>query len=106
MSPTGFKPLADTGDYPGQEEITKALNVIKPLLASSESYKFIDQFNQRKNDLLDLSDNFHSLEQFYDNQRPVWEKLRSAYNRFKLNCLELEQNKTGRTGIAPDEREP
>jgi len=87
-----FKPLADTGDYPGQEEITEALNVIKPLLASNESYKFIDRFNQCKNDLLDLSDDFHSLEQFYENQRPAWENLRLAYNRFKLNSLELEQN--------------
>ncbi len=87
-----FKPLADTGDYPGQEEITEALNVIKPLLASNESYKFIDRFNQFKNDLLDLSDNFHNLEQFYENQRPAWEKLRLAYNKFKLNSLELEQN--------------
>jgi hypothetical protein len=87
-----FKPLADTGDYPGQDEITDALNVIKPLLTGNESYKFIDRFNQHKEDLLDLGDSFHELEQFYMNQKPAWEKLRSVYNRFKLNSLELEQN--------------
>jgi len=87
-----FKPLADTGDYPGREEIAEALGVIKPLLASDESYKFIDRFNQSKNDLLDLSDEFHNLEQFYQNQKPTWEKLRTAFQKFRLNRLELEGN--------------
>jgi len=87
-----FKPLADTGDYPGKEEIADALSVIKPLLASDESYKFIEKFNQSKNDLLDLSDEFHNLEQFYQNQRPTWEKLRSAFQKFQLNRLELEEH--------------
>jgi len=87
-----FKPLADTGNYPGKEEIEEALAVVKPLLASDESYKFIERFNQHKEDLLDLSDEFHNLEQFYDNQRPTWEKLRSAYQRFQLNSFELERD--------------
>ena len=87
-----FKPLADTGDYPGNEEIAEALGVIRPLMTSDESYKFIDRFNQCKNDLLDLSDEFNNLEQFYENQRPTWEKLRSAFQKFQLNRLELEGN--------------
>jgi hypothetical protein len=87
-----FKPLADTGDYPGREEIADGLAVIKPLLATDESYQFIDRFNQSKDDLLDLSDEFHNLDQFYRNQRPTWEKMRSAYRRFQLNRLELEQD--------------
>ena len=66
--------------------------MIKPLLAGDESYKFIERFNQSKNDLLDLSDEFHNLEQFYQNQRPTWEKLRSAFQKFQLNRLELEGN--------------
>ncbi|MBL6967423.1 MAG: BREX system P-loop protein BrxC [Desulfobacteraceae bacterium] len=87
-----FKPLADTGDYPGREKIAEALGVIRPLLASDESYKFVDRFNQFKNDLLDLSEEFHNLDQFYQNQRPTWEKLRSAYQKFQLNRLELDQD--------------
>ena len=89
---SGFKPLADTGDYPGREELAESLSVIKPLLANDESYKFIEKFNQSKNDLLDLSDEFHNLEQFYETQRPTWEKLRAAYQKFQLNRLELEQD--------------
>jgi len=89
---SSFKPLADTGNYPGKVKIKEALAVIKPLLASDESFKFIDRFNQSKNDLLDLSEGFHNLEQFYQSQRPTWEKLRSAFQKFQLNRLELEQD--------------
>jgi hypothetical protein len=92
MALNGFKPLADTGNYPGQEEISKALVVIKPLLTADESYKFIERFNQRKDDLLDLSEDFHNLEQFYENQKSTWEKLRTAYQHYQLNRLELERN--------------
>jgi len=94
-----FKPLADTGDYPGREEIAESLSVIKPLLANDESYKFIDKFNQSKNDILDLSDEFHNLEQFYETQRPTWEKLRAAYQKFQMNRLELEQDETAASSL-------
>ena len=94
-----FKPLADTGNYPGKEEISEALGVVKPLLSNEESYKFIEKFNQFKNDLLDLSDEFHNLEQFYDNQRPTWEKLRVAYQKFQLNRLELEQDEAAASAL-------
>jgi len=87
-----FKPLADTGNYPGGEEISEALGLIGPLFACDESYKFIERFNERKDDLLDLADSFHNLEQFYENQKPTWEKLRSAHERFQLNRSELEQD--------------
>ncbi|HDR14373.1 MAG TPA: BREX system P-loop protein BrxC, partial [Desulfobacteraceae bacterium] len=87
-----FKPLADTGDYPGKKEIDEALGLIKPLLSLGESYRFIERFNQQKDDLLDLSDEYHNLEQFYENQRPTWEKLRAAHQKFTLNHLELDRD--------------
>lgn len=95
----GFKPLADTGDYPGKEEISEALAVISPLLNSGETFKFIERFNLRKDELLDLSDEFHNLEQFYENQKPTWEKLRSAYRKFQLNRLELERSDQAAPGL-------
>ena len=51
---------------------------------------FIDRFLERRQELLDLSDNFHDLEHFYDNQKTTWDKLRKAYDRFQLNRTELE----------------
>jgi hypothetical protein len=54
--------------------------------------KFIERFNGRKNDLLDLCDNYHDLEHFYEHQKPTWDKLRKSHDRFRLNKMELEQD--------------
>ncbi|MCY2962228.1 MAG: BREX system P-loop protein BrxC, partial [Planctomycetota bacterium] len=88
----GYKSLADTGNYPGRDEITQGLALINPLLGDKESTKFIERFNTLKKDLLDLSDEYHDLEHFYDHQRPTWEKLRKACTSFQLNRLELERD--------------
>jgi len=89
-----YKPLADTANYPGQEEIADGLRAIAKLLAEDDSFKFIERFNTLKPELLDLADNFHDLKHFYDHQKPAWEKLRKAVERFQLNRLELERDPT------------
>ena len=88
----GYKQLADTGNYPGGDEIAHALALISPLLADKESRKFIERFNTLKKDLLDLADQFHDLAHFYDHQKPTWEKLSKAHAGFQLNRLELEKD--------------
>jgi hypothetical protein len=88
----GYKQLADTGNYPGGDEITQGLTLINPLLADKESRKFIERFNTLKKDLLDLADQFHDLEHFHVHQKPTWEKLRKAHATFQLNRLELEKD--------------
>ena len=40
-----YKPLADTGNYPGKEEIADGLTLINKLLADKDSFKFIERFN-------------------------------------------------------------
>lgn len=89
---SGYQPLADTGDYPGKEDIADGIRLISKLLADDDSYTFIERFNALKDDLLDLADQYHDLEHFYEHQRPSWEKLRKSYGRFQLNRLELEQD--------------
>ena len=68
------------------------LTLINTLLADKESRKFIERFNTLKKDLLDLAEQFHDLENFYDHQKPTWEKLRKAHAAFQLNRLELEKD--------------
>ncbi len=89
---TGYKQLAETGNYPGLNEISNGLSVISPLLADKESRKFIERFNLLKNDLLDVADDYHDLEHFYDYQRTAWDKLRKAYQVFQLNRLEIDRD--------------
>lgn len=94
----GYKQLADTGNYPGGDEITQGLALIGPLLADKESRKFIERFNTLKKDLLDLEENYKDLRHFYEQQQPTWEKLRKAHTAFQLNRLDLE--KDGQAGPA------
>lgn len=91
---TQYKTLADTGDYPGSQEIAGALGVIAKLLAEKESFGLIGKFLDRETELLDLSDDVHELGNFYDAQRPTWEKLRKANARFQLNRTWLDKDGT------------
>ena len=65
---------------------------VKKLLACNGSYKFIEQFNSQKADLLDLADAYGDLEHFYEHQRATWEKLRKAFEQFGPNRLELRKD--------------
>jgi hypothetical protein len=96
---SNYKSLADTGSYPGQTEITDGLNLIKALMAADEPAKFIDRFLENKEPLLDLSEEFHDIDNFYRLQRPTWEKLRKAFDRFGLNRMELDRDQSASTAL-------
>jgi hypothetical protein len=89
---TGYKTLADTGNYPGKAEIDTSLGTITGLLGCDDPGKFIERFNAQKVDLLDTSEAYHDLDHFYSQQKPVWEKLRKAQERFRLNRMELDRD--------------
>ncbi len=96
---TQYQTLANTSDYPGRQEIADTLGVIAKLLAEKESFGLIGKFLERKADLLDLSDDVHELENFYDTQRPTWEKLRKANARFQLNRTWLDKDATAAAAL-------
>jgi hypothetical protein len=96
---SNYQSLADTGSYPGQAEIGDGLNLIKALLAADEPVKFIERFLENKGPLLDLSEEFHDIDNFYRLQRPTWEKLRKGFDRFGLNRLELERDQSACTAL-------
>lgn len=89
---TAYKPLADTGDYPGQQDVADSLTHVNKLLGDKDPAKFVERFNTLKADLLEFADRHHDLKHFYDHQKPQWEKLRKAHERFQLNRLELERD--------------
>lgn len=96
---SNYKALADTGSYPGQSEIGDGLNLIKALVAADEPSKFIERFMENKAELLDLSEEFHDIDNFYRTQKPTWEKLRKAHDRFGLNRMELERDQSACTAL-------
>lgn len=87
-----YKTLADTGNFPGKNSIGESLKLLNQMLTIQDRYEFFKAFNQQNNDLLNLSDTFHELKNFYEKQRPTWDKLKAAMNSFKNNQIELERN--------------
>ncbi|SHN93058.1 ATPase-like protein [Bathymodiolus heckerae thiotrophic gill symbiont] len=87
-----FKPLADTGSYPGKKTIDQSIKLLDQLLHDKDSYSFIEKFNRLKNELLDLSDDYHDLHNFYQNQKTIWTKLTSAYQLANQNRHSLDKN--------------
>lgn len=87
-----YKPLADTGNYPGKQEIDGSLKPAEKMLSIHDAYELIKAFNAAKDELLDIVDDLHVLNDFYTHQLPVWEKLRNAMSRFSLNKSILEKH--------------
>jgi hypothetical protein len=87
-----WKPLADTGNYPGASDIADASGVVAKALAIQDSFQFVGHFIEFKDDFNDLSDTVGELKNFYTSQKPTWEKLRKAYEAFSLNRKGLESD--------------
>jgi hypothetical protein len=97
---SGYKTLADTGSYPGKKEINSGCTLLEKLLSIRDSYEFFQAFNQAKDDIKDLCDDMHELDDFYTNQRTIWERLKKAMEGvFRLNRQELGKDDTARQSL-------
>ena len=94
-----YRALADTRSYPGSAEIADSLSLLKTLIAPEDSNSFLAQVNEHESDLRDLAERFHDLDHFYEHQRPMWDKLRTASRRFKLNQMELDRDDSARPAL-------
>ncbi|MDB6134351.1 MAG: hypothetical protein JWM59_2594 [Verrucomicrobiales bacterium] len=99
-----FQSLAHNGEYPGLEALATGIGPMQRLLAQTENQAFLAQFNASKDEILDLSESFHQLSNFYTKQRPLWEELRRATIRFRLNQLELERDPAAAPALLRMER--
>jgi len=94
-----FQGLTESGNYPGKPEVERLLNQVKPLLAEKDSAAFIEGFNLAKNDLLDGTEEFHTLSTFFTSQRPTWDRMRKAFETFDRNRLQLEEDEAGKVAL-------
>ncbi len=87
---TGFKPLANTGKYPGKEDIDTGLELLKSL-EIQDKYQFFEELKKKKKDLEDLHENLHDLNNFYTTQISTWDTLQETMQgSFKDNRQELD----------------
>ena len=87
-----YDQLAQTGEYPGLKEIKLGLDLTKKLLSVRDTYEFIRIFNSEKDNLLKTCSDLHTLNDFYTNQRPVWEKLKKSITGFAKNETVLSKH--------------
>jgi len=94
-----YSELAEDGRYPGKETISDSLATIKALLMVDESNRFLERFVENKDGLLQLSDDFHDLEHFFESQKPTWDKMLKAEQQFGLNQRQLEQDEDAKKSL-------
>ncbi|WP_262386226.1 BREX system P-loop protein BrxC [Pseudomonas sp. WS 5021] len=87
-----WRVLAQNGQYPGLYEIDLGLKLIGKLKAAPDSFDAIQLFLKERNLLLDLSDSYGDLDNFYSSQKTAWDKLRSAQLDFQPNRPKLEKD--------------
>lgn len=88
---SGYETLANTG-YPGGEEIRECRQILRPLVAETNSLSFLKRFVGNKNELQDLEEDYQDLNNFYTHQRHSWEQLRFTVQNLSQNRLQLESH--------------
>jgi len=87
-----YKTLAETGKYPGLEDINEFLRLTSILLNTNDSFDFIARFLENKEGLIDAAQSYADIEAFYTKQRKQWDALRESLGHFELNRFDLEKN--------------
>lgn len=93
--------LANTGSYPGSDDIADIQGVLNKLLANKDSFAFLEHVKAHGDDLTDAGDRYQRLETFYTQQRTQWDALRSAFtNEFEPNAFYLARDAQAATALA------
>ena len=84
-----WKVFSDSGEYPGKTVIDSAISRIRKVLAQTSGTTLVEAVAKEKDSLLEIYEGIRNVQNFYEHQRPTWDKLRKAYERFAPNELEL-----------------
>jgi hypothetical protein len=84
--------VAEARSYPGLNEITDAQSLVAAILAPRDSSTFFERLLENKAALDDLAYDYPDVNHFYTHQRPQWDRLAKAAERFGLNRPQLEQD--------------
>ena len=87
-----YRKVADTGNYPGANEIKKGLDLSRKLLNIYDPFEFINGILNNKDSLQSVSYQLGILDNFYINQIYIWDALIKAVEDFKYNRTILEKD--------------
>jgi hypothetical protein len=102
---SSFNSMAQTGDYPGKQQIEDGLALLSGLLGQANSFAMIQRFVDDENELEDFAEDFEDLDDFYNSQFNTWQSLSKAINeQFKANQPALEKNSAAKKALDELER--
>ncbi|HCK93767.1 MAG TPA: BREX system P-loop protein BrxC, partial [Gammaproteobacteria bacterium] len=97
---TVYKNKIEVGHYPGKKLVDTSLPKLEYLLKSANSFDFFKAMNDKKNDLLDLEEDYRDLHEFFTKQQHVWEQLQKALRAFKQNEAVLNKDDAAQKALA------
>lgn len=86
-----YKSKTDVSRFPGKRTIELSILTLDRLLSHSDSFEFFKQVVEKKNDYLDLEEDYRDIHEFFSNQLPVWQQLQKALHQFDKNKLAIEE---------------
>jgi hypothetical protein len=88
----GFAPLAASKHHPGLAVIDAAITLIGKQLAIADSFEFVEALVKNRDAWLDLAEDAHDVTSFYKTQRPTWQRLLDALERYGDNRDALDKD--------------
>jgi hypothetical protein len=95
-----YKSKTDVGRFPGKPVIENSILTIERLLANRESYDFFKAVIERKDDLLDLEEDYRDVHEFFTKQIHSWQQLQTGLAHFEKNRQALEKDDAARKALA------
>jgi hypothetical protein len=95
-----FRSKAQTGHFPGKQDIEQGLTLIADILEQTNSFNLIQRSLEKADALEDFAEIFEDLDDFYNSQFQTWQTLSKALNdRFKANRPALEKDEQAKKAL-------
>ncbi|WP_022954802.1 BREX system P-loop protein BrxC [Leucothrix mucor] len=95
-----YKSKTDVGHFPGKKVIEQSVLTLERLFSNNDSFDFFKQVVDKKDDVLDLEEDYRDLHEFFSNQIHIWQQLQQALRHFEINRQSLEKDDTARKALA------
>lgn len=95
-----YKNKSDVSKLPGSEVIQQSILLLKRALVNKDSFSFFEEIVSKKDDYLDLSEDYHEQSAFFDSQYKTWKELQNALDRFERNASKLDENDSAKSSLA------
>ncbi len=96
-----FNAKANTGKFPGKNEIEDGIILLEALTEQHSSFQFIDEFLRQDTELKDFEESYEDLEVFYEKQFSTWQSLTKALEvDFAKNRYLLDSSTEASTALS------